>query len=67
MPAHTCPSWPCPICFPEKFAGPYWAPGYVLPPVPQFTPQGCICPPGCEQTCLNPTCPRGGGQPIKIT
>lgn len=32
-----------------------------------FAPQGCICPPTSEQTCKNPTCPRGVQQPFRIT
>lgn len=30
-------------------------------------PMGCICPAGSEATCKNPICPRGGGQPWRMT
>lgn len=45
------------------------APPYQVQPAPTFypTPMGCICPPTSEQTCKNPACPRGGGQPLPIT
>lgn len=33
----------------------------------QYLPPGCICPPTSEQTCKSPTCPRGGGQPLRTT
>lgn len=46
-------------CF---FEHPTYSP--IYPPMPL---QGCICPPTSEQTCKNPTCPRGGGEPFKIT
>lgn len=61
MAAHHCPSHPCPICFPQT-ASPYY-----LPPQPMLAPQGCICPPTSEQTCKNPTCPRGGPGLPRIT
>lgn len=60
-PTHYCPSWPCPICQPH-----YLQP-YVAAPAAPVIVQGCICPPTSEQTCRNTFCPRGGGQPIKIT
>lgn len=33
----------------------------VLPPQPVFSPavvQGCVCPPGANKDCENPSCPR---------
>jgi len=32
-------------------------PGHCYYPV-MTPPQGCICPPTSEQTCMNPACPR---------
>lgn len=43
-------------------------PGHLIsisPPMP-FAPQGCICPPSSEQTCMNPTCPRKAPQPMPV-
>jgi len=50
MTAHHCIAHPCPLCFPHL--------QYTLPPVPTFTPQGCICPPTSEKTCESLCCPR---------
>lgn len=53
MIAHHCPSHPCPICYLQH---PYYRldyPGYTMP-----VQQGCICPPGAEQTCQGAMCPR---------
>lgn len=63
-PVHYCTGNPCPICFPQ-----YVSPPNTWPTGPAILqqPQGCICPPTSEQTCKNPTCPRGGGQPFKVT
>lgn len=46
------------------FAGHFPSYSPIYPPMP---PQGCVCPPTSEQTCKNPTCPRGGGQSFKVT
>lgn len=53
MPAHWCPSYPCPIC------NPIYPTYYVLPPAPAYycTP-GCVCPPTSEKTCQSRICPR---------
>lgn len=60
----NCPrtSTGCPWC-----DGPNTNAPYALPPQPVFYPPGCICPPTSEQTCRNPSCPRGGGRPLEIT
>lgn len=62
-PSHHCTGWPCPICYPPP---PDTLPYYYAVPIPP-APQGCICPPTSERTCKNTFCPRGGGQPLKIT
>jgi len=59
MPAHHCPSYPCPICNPPQV----WpwqyqqVPSYIQghTSVPQA---GCSCPPTSEKTCESPMCPR---------
>jgi hypothetical protein len=39
-----------------------------LPPMPVYslpqTPVGCICPPGANLQCENPTCPRKPRPPL---
>lgn len=55
MAAHPCISYPCPLCYPDRFNA---QPVYALPPTPTFTPQGCICPPKSEKTCESISCPR---------
>jgi hypothetical protein len=61
MTAHSCPSWPCPLCFPNYTVHPPHYPlnyphyGYTTTTA---TPRGCICPPGAEKTCQGFGCPR---------
>lgn len=37
------------------------------PPYAVAPPQGCICPPTSEQTCLNDRCPRKPWKPYAMT
>lgn len=58
MPAHYCPSHPCPICNPA----PMWP--WQYPQAPSYiqghtnVQLGCICPPTSEKTCQSGICPR---------
>jgi hypothetical protein len=60
IPMHFCTQYPCPHCS----TGYYLAPPQSLIHTP---PQGCICPPTSEQTCLNPHCPRGATPPLTFS
>lgn len=49
LPGATCHQWPAAV------------PSY---PVLTPTPTGCICPPGANMQCENPTCPRKPRPPL---
>jgi len=72
----NCTKWPCnmtaggcfdPYCPKKTVQTPGTGHPLVVPTIPSFAVQGCICPPTSEQTCKNPACPRGGGKEFTIT
>lgn len=50
---------PHPTPFPgQPLPGYPGQPFYAPPPMPEFPPHGCICPPTSEATCRGDFCPR---------
>jgi hypothetical protein len=47
----------CPECDPVRYQQPNTT-YQISYPGPLIPPPGCICPPTCEQTCMNRDCPR---------